>query len=77
MAGFFTPQDAEKIKTDLMAASPKNWRDFMAIGLGRTKDAAKAKAQFMAARTIDAPCTTDELTAVLDLIDRRNDIWPQ
>ena len=74
---FYTLDRAGSFKDDLKIASPKNWRDFMAIGMGATKESAKAKAHQMAKRTIDAPCTEEELAAVISLIDRRNDVWPE
>jgi hypothetical protein len=71
---FYTPNDAEQIKGALKEISP-NWRDFMAIGMARTKENAHAKADFMSRRTMDAPCTPKELAAIHAMIER-SDYWP-
>lgn len=70
---FYTPQMALKIKDDLKAASPINWRSFMGIGLGRNKDAARQKARQIA-ELIGAE---DEIGSIEALIDRRDDFWPK
>ena len=71
---FYTPSDAEQIKGGLKEISP-NWRDFLAIGMARTKANAHAKADFMSTRTMDAKCTAEELAEVHAMIDR-SDYWP-
>ena len=69
---FYTPQMALKIKDDLKAVSPSNWRSFMGIGLGRSKDAAKRKARQIA-NLIGAE---QEIAKIEALIERRDDFWP-
>ena len=70
---FFGPQMFLKLKDDLKAISPFNWDKWGAIGLARTKDAAKAKAVQMAQKH-DLP--PSELEAIVALIDGRDDFWP-
>lgn len=66
---WYTPSDAEQIKEGLKEISP-NWRDFLAIGMARTKANAHAKANFMSQRTMDVPCTAEELAEVHAMIER-------
>ena len=70
---FYMPSDAEQIKGALQEISA-NWRDFLAIGMTKTKANAHAKADFMSKRTIDCQCTDEELAEVHALIER-SEYW--
>ncbi len=71
---FYMPSDASQLKGALKEISP-NWRDFLAIGMARTKEMAHKKADFMSKRTLDAPCTEGELAEVHAMIERSY-YWP-
>lgn len=68
---FLTPQMFNKISSDLQKASPTNWRIFGAVALGRTKASAKARAREMA----EVHNLQNELEAIENMIDTRNDFW--
>ena len=70
---FYMPSDAGQIKGALQEISA-NWRDFLAIGMARTKEKAHEKADFMSKRTLDGPCTAEELAEVHAMIER-SEYW--